>query len=147
MPDLDLRPLEKLVVRKFANSPHTGEDWARLRQSGPSTTTDSGALKSPAPISAPFRAFVDPGSGKQTAKAKGGDKQDETITLYVCQLQVQNGLNLEVDFVAPEPASRRRADTLRRLADGRRYEVVSARHWKAGRFWAVDARQIAGDSG
>lgn len=144
MADLDLRILEKLVVRRFTNSPHTGEDWTRLRQSGPSTTTDTGRLKTPTPVAQPFRAFVDPGSGKATQKDKGGDKQDETITLYVCQLQVQNGLNTEIDFIAPEPSNRRRADTVRRDLDGKLYEVQAARHWRAGRFWALDCRQVQG---
>lgn len=147
MPDLDFRPLEALVVRRFTDSPHVGEDWMRMRQGGPSVTGESGRLTTPPPALQPFRAFVDPGSGKQTAKDKGGDKQDETITLYVCQLQQQNGLNVEVDFKAPDAAGRTRADWLRRELDGKRYEITAARWWKAGRFWALDIRQVQGVQG
>lgn len=144
MADLDLRILEKKVVRRFTDSPHTGEDWTRLRQSGPSTTTDSGRLATPAAVAQGFRAFVDPGSGKATVKDKGGDKQDETLTLYVCQLQIQNGLNEEVEFIAADPPTRRRGDTVRRESDAKKYEVMVARHWKAGRFWALDCKQVQG---
>lgn len=143
MIELDLSALQETVVRSFTDSAKTGEDWTRLRQSGPAAPSSTGRMVTPAPDEVGFRAFV-PGSAKSTLKDRTGERQDETIVLYTCMTQVSNGLLEDLDFTAADEAQGRRGDTLRRERDGKLYEVQIAGDWSPAGFWALTIKQVQG---
>lgn len=153
---VDLSKLQEAVVRNFADGP-AGSDWTRVRQSGPSTATASGAVITPPALEFPFRAFVDEGGAKLGVKQpqNDGDKKDGTIAMYCCRRQIVNGLDDDVDFTAVDEERGVRGDTVRREpteaeieddpdAVGELYEVVTATLWRPGGFWAVTARMVIG---
>lgn len=140
---VDLSSLEDVCVREFTDGP-AGSNWVRLRQAGPSVPDAAGDVITPEPTEAAFRAFVDEGGAKLTVKQPRGqgDQRDGTVLLFVCQRQVWNGLNEDVDFIAADDKLGRRADTVRRETTGELWELQAATLWEAGRFWALQARLV-----